>query len=211
MLVVDDKRANRLVLCNLLEPLGFEMIEGTNGQEEIEKAREIQPDIILTDLVMPVKTGFEAVQEIRQTPELQDMVIIAVSASVFEKDKEKSAVVGCNAFLSKPVEADKLFSLLETHLKLEWVYEEPKAEKILEDHAEGQTMVPPPSEEIAILFELAMEGDMRGIKKRASHIEHKAPKFIPFARKLQTLAKGFKDQEILALIEKFQENQEKNQ
>jgi signal transduction histidine kinase/CheY-like chemotaxis protein len=204
VLVVDDKLPNRLVLCNLLEPLGFEMIEGTNGQEEIEKAREIQPDIILTDLVMHVKTGFEAVQEIRQMPELQRMVIIAVSASVFEKDKEKSLIVGCNAFLPKPVEADKLFALLETHLKLEWVYEEPRAEEIIEDSAEWP-FVPPPSEELAILFELAMEGDMRGIKKRASHIEQMAPKFIQFARKLQTLAKSFKDQEILALIEQFQE------
>ncbi len=204
VLVVDDKQANRLVLHGLLEPLGFEIIEAKNGQEEVEKAREIQPDVILTDLVMPVMTGFEAVQAIRQIPELTGMVIIAISASVFEKEKDKSQVVGCDTFLPKPVEADKLFAILEHYLKLKWVYEETQKETLEEHHEVEGPLIAPPHEEIAHLFELTMTGNMRGIQKRAAHIEQFAPELIPFARKLHNLAKGFKEKQILALIEPFQ-------
>ena len=204
VLVVDDKQANRLVLHGLLEPLGFEVIEAKNGQEEVEKAREIKPDIILTDLVMPVMTGFEAVQAIRQIPELTGMVIIAVSASVFEKEKDKSQVVGCDTFLHKPVEVDKLFALLEHYLKLEWVYEGSQKETLEEHHEVEGPLLPPPHEEIAHLLELTLTGNMRGIQKRAAHIEQLAPELIPIARKLHNLAKGFKEKQILALIESFQ-------
>ena len=204
VLVVDDKHENRLVLHGMLEPLGFEVIKAVNGKEEIEKAQEIKPDIILTDLVMPVMTGFEAVQKIRQMPELKNVIIIAVSASVFEADQEKCRIVGFNDFLPKPIEVDKLFGLMEKLLKLEWVYLEPN---IIEESSEGQ-LVPPSPEEIAFLFELAMDGDMRGIRKRVSLMEQKTPKLIPFARKLQNLAKGFQDKQILALIEQFKEENE---
>jgi signal transduction histidine kinase len=71
----------------MLQPLGFEIILAENGQEEIDLARQTQPDLILTDLVMPVKTGFEAIQEIRQIPEITDIKIIAVSASVLASDR----------------------------------------------------------------------------------------------------------------------------
>lgn len=201
MLVVDDKHENRLVLHGMLEPLGFEVIEAVNGKEEVEKAKEIKPDIILTDLVMPVMTGFEAVQKIRQIPELKGIIIIAVSASVFEADQEKCKIVGFNSFLPKPIEVDKLFGLMEKLLKLEWIYEESKT---IEKNSEEGQLVPPPPEEIANLFELAMDGDMRGIRKRASLMEQ-TPELIPFARKLQKLAKSFQEKQILALIEEFKE------
>jgi len=141
MLVVDDKHENRLVLHGMLEPLGFEVIEAVNGKEEVEKAKEIKPDIILTDLVMPVMTGFEAVQKIRQIPELKGIIIIAVSASVFEADQEKCKIVGFNSFLPKPIEVDKLFGLMEKLLKLEWIYEESKT---IEKNSEEGQLVPPP-------------------------------------------------------------------
>jgi len=128
LLVVDDKRENRLVMAGMLEPIGFEVILAENGQEEIEKAQEIQPDLILTDLIMPVKTGFEAVAEIRQIPTVKNIPIIAVSASVFTDDQNKSQIAGCDAFIPKPVDERKLLALLQTHLQLAWVYDEKEAD-----------------------------------------------------------------------------------
>jgi signal transduction histidine kinase/serine phosphatase RsbU (regulator of sigma subunit) len=211
VLVVDDKPENRLVLNGLLKPLGFEVIEGKNGQEEVEKACAYQPDIILTDLVMPVMTGFEAVQAIREKPELKNLVIIAVSASVFEKDKDKSQVVGCNAFLHKPVEVDKLFGILAHYLKLEWIYEEKQKEQEEHFHETAGPLVAPSPEEIAHLFELTLTGNMRGIQKRAIYLEQLAPELIPFACKVYHLAKGFKEKQLLSFIESFQtpENSDK--
>ncbi|MCK5719017.1 MAG: response regulator, partial [Thiomargarita sp.] len=201
VLVVDDKRENRAVLHGMLEPLGFEIIEGINGKEEIEKAQAMKPNIILTDLVMPVMTGFEAVQEIRKIPEIQDIVIIAVSASVFDVDQEKCRIGGFNNFLPKPIEADKLFNLIANHLNLEWTYEENNTIETV-GKVTGE-MIPPSPEELEILFELAMDGDMRGIRKRASFMEQSTEELIPFVQKLQTLAKGFKDEQILDFITRF--------
>ncbi|MDM8561996.1 ATP-binding protein, partial [Candidatus Marithioploca araucensis] len=205
VLIVDDRLENRAVLVNLLEPLGFEIIEAENGKEEIANAREIQPILIMTDLVMPVMTGFEAVQEIRQRPKLENVVIIAVSASVFEMDQEKSKIAGCDAFLPKPVDASKLFALLETHLKLEWIYSEP----IIESVSENKTteligeIVSPPEADLEILYELALMGKMRRIQEQAMRLEELDEKYLPFAHKLQELAKEFEDEQILALLEEY--------
>ncbi|MEK8016797.1 MAG: ATP-binding protein, partial [Candidatus Parabeggiatoa sp.] len=207
VLVVDDRVENRAVLLNLLEPLGFEIVEAENGQVAVAKAREIQPILIMTDLVMPVMTGFEAVQEIRQIPELVDVFIIAISASVFDMDQEKSRIAGCDAFLPKPVEASKLFSLLESNLKLDWFYSESVGDSVAETPAtEGSgPLVPPPEAELEKLYELAMMGKMRRIREQAIHLENLDDKYIPFAHKLQSLAKDFEDQQILALIKHYLE------
>ncbi len=205
ILIVDDRLENRAVLVNLLEPLGFEIIEAENGKEEIAKAREIQPILILTDLVMPVMTGFEAVQKIRQISELEKMVIIAVSASVFEMDQEKSKIAGCDDFLPKPVDASKLFALLETHLKLEWIYSEPIVESVSENKTTESIgeIVSPPEADLEILYELALMGKMRKIQEQATRLEELDEKYIPFANKLRGLAKEFEDEQILALLEKY--------
>ena len=90
LLVVDDRVENQLVLLNLLEPLGFEILLAANGQEAIDLARQLRPDLIFMDLIMPVMMGFEAVTIIRQIPELVHVPIVAVSASVLQLDRSES-------------------------------------------------------------------------------------------------------------------------
>ncbi len=209
-LVVDDKEYNRLVMVDLLEPLGFEVIQADNGEVAVKKAKQIHPDIIFMDLVMPVVTGFEATQQIRNEPTLKDVVIIAATASVFDKDQQKSMLAGCNDFMAKPVSVRNLFDLLETHLKLEWVYEGGNENKSsAEDEKTSPIIIAPtefiapPATEIAILFDLAMRGNMREIKDWAAQLEQKDKIYAPFATKLQELAQGFKDEQILALAEQY--------
>ncbi|MCP4605105.1 MAG: response regulator [Proteobacteria bacterium] len=207
ILIVDDKAYNRLVLVNLLEPLGFEIVTASDGQEEVDVARATRPDLILTDLIMPVMTGFQAVQEIRQIPELQTVPIIAVSASVFDMDQQKSKLAGCDNFLPKPVNADKLFDLVGTCLALEWVYADGKTHDQVEELFLS-SFVPPPSEELEILFDLAMRGNMHRICKRADQIVQTDERYRPFGEKLRQLARGFQDKAILALIEQSMEGNE---
>ena len=88
VLVVDDKWTNRSVLVNLLESLGFEVAEAMDGLEGPAKARELKPDVILMDLVMPVLDGFETTRRIRFSPELEGVIVIAISASVFDFDRQ---------------------------------------------------------------------------------------------------------------------------
>jgi len=201
-LVVDNKQHNRAVLVNLLEPLGFEIMEAENGQVGLSKATKMHPDVILMDLVMPIMTGFEATQKIRNVPELKDIIIIAASASVFDSHQQQSILAGCNAFLSKPIELEKLFTLLETHLKLEWLYEETaikEGAKVMPD--EESTYHIPPRKELDILYDLAMKGDIMLIQEWAVRFEKIDPRFAPFAKNLAQLAKNFEVDEILTLVE----------
>jgi len=72
---------------------------------------------------MPKKTVFEAVQEIRQDERFKDVPIIAISASVFDMDQERSRAVGCQDFISKPVNQETLLSVFVKYLDLDWLYE----------------------------------------------------------------------------------------
>ncbi|MDJ0724187.1 MAG: ATP-binding protein [Prochloraceae cyanobacterium] len=124
ILVVDDRKANRLLLLSMLEPLGFEIIEAENGKEGLEKINALKPDLILTDLLMPVKTGLMMILEMRQKGELSDIPVISLSASNQDLMEEKSSSVGCQAFLPKPFDEDQLMAYLELLLDLDWIYEE---------------------------------------------------------------------------------------
>ena len=207
ILVVDDKEENRLVLQNMLEPLGFEVTLAEDGQQEIDLAQEINPDCILTDLVMPVKTGFEAVKEIRNISSIKDVVIIAISASVLDMDCQKSRILGCDSFLPKPVDESKLLTTLQEYLQLSWIYEEfteSEANLQPENRFDSlQNLIIPPREEIEILYELAMLGSMKKIRERAIYLQEIDDKYLPFANKLQELAQGFQEKAILNLVEQY--------
>ena len=207
LLIVDDKEDNRLVLQNMLEPLGFEVTLGENGQQEIELARQIQPDCILTDLIMPIKTGLEAVQTIRQIPELQNVIIIAISASVLDQNRQQSQIAGCEAFLPKPIDEQELLTLLQKHLKLDWIYEEidkGDANHLVTTETNATTtLIAPPPEEMAILYKLAMLGSMKKIRERAIYLEELDEQYAPLAAKLKDLAQGFQEKAIVNLVEQY--------
>ncbi|WP_424101416.1 ATP-binding protein [Moorena producens] len=207
LLVVDDKEENCLVLLNMLEPLGFEIVMAQNGQQEVAIAQQIRPDLILTDLVMPVKSGFEAVKEIRQIPEIKNVPIIAVSASVFDIEQKKSQLAGCDAFVPKPVDEQQLLTLLGQLLHLEWVYQEiPEpdlAPAQASETSSSQPLVIPPPEEMEVLYELAMLGSMRKIRERANYLAELDQNYSPFANKLKDLARGFEEKAIVDLVENY--------
>ena len=209
ILVVDDNRNNRLMLLNILEPLGFDTVVAENGEEAVTKARETHPDLILMDLVMPVMDGFEATRDIRRYPALKIMPIIAVSAGVMQIDREKSLTAGCNAFLSKPVMEDALFALLETHLNLVWTYIE-APQTVLKDPKITGPLVPPPEDELAVLHKLAEIGNMRDIKRQADHVASLGEAYVPFADKLGRLAENFEEKAILAMVEKHLAGEDSN-
>ena len=207
VLVVDDKWVNRSVLMNLLEPLGFEVTEATNGLDALDKVREFKPDVILMDLVMSVMDGFEATRRLRMVPDFKDVVVIAVSASVFDLDRKQSQEVGCDDFLPKPIQKAELLETLRVYLGLEWVYEQQESRQQVE--AQGlflrtqDLLVAPPAEELAILIDLAMRGDLRGITQRAAKLEELDQRWVPFANHLRQLAKDFKGKQILEFLKKY--------
>ncbi len=210
VLVVDDKEANRSVLSNLLAPLGFEIVEAVDGQDSIDKTLQHKPDIILTDLVMPVMDGFEACRRIKRIPEYKDIIVIVISASVFECNKRQSAEAGCDDFLSKPVRADELLKLLEKFLQLTWIYDEQKIIATDENanliSSESEELVGPSVKQAEILFDLAMMGDLKSIIIKLDEFEQIEKKLANFANKIRTFAENFAEEEICDLLEPYLKN-----
>ena len=189
LLIVDDKEENRLVLKNMLEPLGFEVTLAENGQQEIELAQQIEPDCILTDLIMPIKTGLEAVQEIRKIPQLQNVIIIAISASVLKQNRQQSQIAGCEAFLPKPIDQSKLLTVLQKHLQLDWIHEEIDEFATVTRANTTENLIIPPPEEMEVLYQLAMLGSMKKIRERAMYLEELDKQYAPLATKCLVIVK----------------------
>ncbi|MEW5725102.1 MAG: ATP-binding protein [Thermodesulfobacteriota bacterium] len=202
VLVVDDNRINRLVLVNILSALGFEVLAAEDGRQALAKVSEARPDCVFMDMVMPVMTGFEAVQKIRARPEFQDLAIIAVSASVLPEDRQKSMIAGCDAFLSKPINLDELLERMGRLLELTWIYEEAGLER---PQAPGPAadgpLVVPSALEIDQLMELVKCGDMRGIRAWAARLSAMDKKYEPLTSRLEELASRYAERDLLQLVE----------
>ncbi len=211
ILVVDDRWENSSVIVNLLEPLGFELMEAENGRAGLQKAIEWQPNVIITDLSMPVMDGYELLRELRASEQIPaELVAIVSSARVFEEDRQKSLAAGANDFLPKPIQAESLLQMLQQHLQLEWLYEEQekvtatlKQEKPLATLTEAD-IIAPSEEDIALLHDLSRKGLINNLLEEIERIEQIDPKFAPFTNQLRELAKGFKLRQIRAFIEEYQ-------
>ena len=113
ILLVDDDVRNIFSLTSALEQKGFVVEIGRNGFEALERLGEV-PDIelVLMDIMMPGMDGLEATRRIRQNPRLQKLPIIAVTAKAMKDDQEQCLAAGANDYLAKPIDLDRLFSLL---------------------------------------------------------------------------------------------------
>ena len=118
VLVVDDSADIRDLLRLMLEMRGCCVVEATNGLEAVELAAEVRPKLVLMDLSMPVLDGYEATRRIRAQPQLQDMLVIAVSAFCDAPNQRKAFEAGCAECVCKPVDFALLDGLLLRHLQV---------------------------------------------------------------------------------------------
>ena len=196
VLVVDDVAENRAVVSDLLTPLGFEVTEATNGREGLEMAQHVRPDLIVMDIAMPELDGLATARHLRQLEAFQEVPIIAMSASVSANDSEQSLAVGMNAFLPKPLNADKLLEQMARLLQLEWSYGATRAEA----PSETEPIVAPPADEMEALHRLALLGNMQDIMAQADRLAQLDERYRPFANQLSSLAKGYQSKAVLRLV-----------
>ena len=113
ILLVDDDVRNIFALTSALEQKGVQVEIGRNGFEAISKLDEVSDiDLVLMDIMMPGMDGLEATRRIRQDPRFQKLPIIAVTAKAMKDDQEQCLKAGTNDYLAKPIDLDRLFSLL---------------------------------------------------------------------------------------------------
>jgi PAS domain S-box-containing protein len=124
ILVVEDKWESRLLLRNLLSPLGFEVREAVNGEDAVTMCHSWQPHLIWMDMQMPVMDGYEATRQIKRMTNGPLPVIIGLTASAFEENRAMVLEAGCDDFASKPFREDVIFQKMAEHLGVSYLYEE---------------------------------------------------------------------------------------
>ena len=124
ILVVDDVEENRKLVVASLKDFDIDLIMAQNGQEAIDKLKNINVDLILMDLRMPVMSGYEAASIIKKDERLKKIPLIALTASVMGKDLEKVSQYGFDGYLRKPVILDDLIVELGKYLKYQFLNNE---------------------------------------------------------------------------------------
>ncbi|GEM_PF-1006553 len=135
ILIIEDQWTNCELLLNILQPLGFEIQTAENGEKGLQIWENWHPDLILMDIRMPIMDGYEATKEIRSREKLRRqednadfpaVPIIALTASVFDSQKELLLSIGCDDFLAKPLDENKLLEKIGLYLNIKYLYQEIK-------------------------------------------------------------------------------------
>jgi len=117
ILVVDDDVRNVFALTSALEQKGALVEIARNGLEAIDKLQhDAGIDLVLMDIMMPEMDGFTAMQEIRKDARFAKLPIIAVTAKAMKDDQDRCLSAGANDYLAKPIDLDRLFSLIRVWL-----------------------------------------------------------------------------------------------
>jgi CheY-like chemotaxis protein len=112
VLVAEDDEDVRLLMLTLLRMKGYRTAEARDGQETLDVARVLRPDLILMDLQLPRLNGFAVARFVRQTEALRGVPIIVVSAHDPAKHRNLALAAGCNAYVQKPIDFDSLDGMI---------------------------------------------------------------------------------------------------
>ncbi|AFY40458.1 integral membrane sensor hybrid histidine kinase [[Leptolyngbya] sp. PCC 7376] len=132
ILIVDDRWVNRKLLERLLTAIGFETQEANDGQEAIAIWKSWKPDLIWTDIRMPILNGYEMTKQIRkreaaisrQQDSEQHTIILAITASILKEDEELILQSGCDGFIRKPFKENDALDLMQEFLGVKYLYED---------------------------------------------------------------------------------------
>lgn len=116
ILMVEDEPKNMKLLRDLLQKFGYETVEATDGEQGVELTREIKPDLILMDIMMPKLDGFEATRILKADISTKNIPVVALTAFAMSGDKERALEAGCDGYITKPVDVNVLLETVEQFL-----------------------------------------------------------------------------------------------
>ena len=209
ILIADDETDNRALLIDMLTPFGFELHEALDGQDCIEQALKLQPDLILMDSKMPIIDGLEACKRIRNIADIKDIKIIAISANAYEHHHQRCLNAGANDFLAKPLQLEQLLKLIVQHTDLEPIYKAGLSKREATIILKKDSVVPP----IVYLERLltsAEQGDIQAIAEQIEALKHADNNYITFLTQLNSLVADFKINKICLLLALAIEKQGEN-
>jgi signal transduction histidine kinase/CheY-like chemotaxis protein len=201
LLTVDDKEINRKLLIKLLEPLGFELKEASNGLEAIAIWNQWEPHLIWMDMRMPVMDGYEATKYIKSTTKGNATAIIAVTASVLEEEKAITLSAGCDDFIRKPFTENNIFDTLAKHLGVRYIYAETKPSvlsMVTDNGLTSQHLSSMSKEWIISLHQATLEADTILVMQLIAEIPQTKTHLI---QSLTQLVRKFQFEQIINLVE----------
>ncbi len=108
ILYIEDNPENRLLVRRILQADGFKVLEAQNAAQALRLLENEIPDLILMDINMPDMDGFTLTTQLKNTPDLNGVPIIALTANVMRGDRERSLEAGCDGYIQKPIDVDNL-------------------------------------------------------------------------------------------------------
>ena len=116
ILIVEDNSDNRLLLHDMLDLLNYNVLEAVDGSQGVALATSHLPTLILMDLSLPSKSGWDATREIKANPLTANIPIIALTAHAMPFHREEALKAGCDDYLTKPVDFENLSHILRNYL-----------------------------------------------------------------------------------------------
>ncbi len=203
LLIVDDDANNRDWLNKLLTSMGFVVREADNGQRAIQIWEEWRPQLILMDIRMPIMNGLEATRRIRASQAEDAPVIIAVSASALDEDRNQVIDCGVDDFVSKPCREDELLEKIRVRLGISYLYaddersQETKSVAALASVLNGEILTRLPMELMDQLQHAVLNGENDQLQKLIGEVMKQD---APFAGALRVLADRYEYDALIKLL-----------
>ena len=175
ILAVDDAPSNRALLCALLRPVGFEVVEAGNGVEALDIFAKWSPHAVLMDMRMPVMDGYEATRRIKSTEAGRATPVIAITASAFEKNRQQIMASGVDAYVRKPFRMEEICAALGKCLGVRYLFAD-ETDKIM-GHLAPVSLTPEalaalPQEMIQAMRQALEEGDSARLRELIAQVEN---------------------------------------
>jgi CheY-like chemotaxis protein len=116
ILVVDDSRTALFMVTTILRKERYELVTACDGEQALEMAAAERPDLILMDVIMPRKTGFEACRELKRREDTKGIPVILVTTRGEGENVEAGFQSGCNDYVTKPINALELITKVRDHM-----------------------------------------------------------------------------------------------
>ena len=203
VLIVDDDTSHRQVIRALLAPVGFEIIDTGNSLDAMDLVSSANPDIVLLDVNMPGKNGWEVLQHIRE--DKRTMPVIMISADAQEGHHEADAEELHDGYIIKPVRLTRLLDTMGRLLGLEWRYEKSPEPLAAIPVPESGDLPLPELEHRQALAGLARIGHRKGLLEALDALKHSGAANERFTQELTKLTYDFQFDKILDLLEVTQD------
>jgi CheY-like chemotaxis protein len=116
ILYIEDNEQNLYLVKFLMEKHGYEVSAAMDGQDGIDSAALLRPDLILLDIQLPHMDGYTVARKLRSNPDLAEIPIVAVTSYAMAGDRDKALSAGCNGYIEKPINPDTFMRQVEQHL-----------------------------------------------------------------------------------------------